>query len=114
MKVDVRNDRGVVIVDFEGRLVVGDGAELLGEVLAQLLRDGYRKILINFSQVDYIDSMALGALVEAYKEAQTAGASIRLLQPRDRVRKTLHLSQLLPLFRVYESEPEAVDEFASA
>ena len=112
-KVDVRKAGDVVIVDFNGRLVVGDGAELLSEVLTELYSEGYRKVLLNFSNVDYIDSMTLGSLVQGYKDAQTTGASLRLLQPRDRVRKTLHLSQLLPLFQVYQSEQDAIEDFAS-
>lgn len=112
MHVDVRKTGDVVIVDFEGRLVAGDGDEVLSQVVDELLAENYRKILLNLSGVDYIDSMGLGELVQSYKVAQRLGASLHLLQPRDKVRKTLHLTKLLPLFPIHETEEDALKSFS--
>lgn len=108
MHVDVRKHNDVVIVDFEGRLVSGDGDEVLAKVVDELLAENYKKILLNLSEVEYIDSMGLGELVQSYKLAQRFGASLHLLQPRDRVKKSLHLTKLLPLFPIHETETDAL------
>jgi anti-anti-sigma factor len=113
MNVDVRKMGDVVIVDFKGRLVAGDGDEILSQVIDELLAEDYRKILLNLSEVEAIDSMGLGELVQSYKIAQRFGAAIHLLQPRDRVKKSLHLTKLLPLFPVHETEEEAVKSFVA-
>lgn len=112
MHVDVRKQNDVVIVDFEGRLVAGDGDEVLAKVVDELLAENYKKILLNLSEVDYIDSMGLGELVQSYKLAQRFGAALHLLQPRDRVKKSLHLTKLLPLFPIHENEADALKSFA--
>jgi len=112
MHVDVRQRDDVIIVDFEGRLVAGDGGEFAGDVFSQLYTDGYRKILVNLAEVEYIDSMGLGVLVEGYKAAEQIGGSMRLLKPQERVQNTLRLTMLLPLFRVYDDEDEAITDFA--
>jgi len=114
MHVDIRKAQDVVIVDFEGRLAAGVGDEILGEVIQQLITDGYKKILLNFSKVDYIDSMGLGELVRGYKLAQREGAGLRLLKPQDRIKKTLSLSKLLPLFPIHDSEADALQCFANS
>lgn len=114
MKVDVRKADDVVIVDFDGRLVAGVGDELLSEVINELLAEDWKKILLNLAKVDSIDSLGLGELVQSMKIAQRFGASLRLLQPQERVRKTLHLSMLLPLFEIHETESEALASFATA
>lgn len=111
MNVDVRKTGKVVIVDFEGSLVIGVSEEIVSETVKQLLTDGYTNVLLNLSNVDYVDSSGLGDLVQSYKMAQRAGATVKLLRPQDRVRKTLHLSNLLPLFEVFDAEDDAVRSF---
>ena len=111
MNVDIRKIDDVVVVDFEGSLVVGVADGVISTVVEQLLADGYSNILINLSKVDYVDSSGLGDLVQSQKLAQRLGGRMKLLSPQDRVRRTLHISNLLPLFDVFEEEQLAVDAF---
>ena len=113
MNIETRKKGDVVIVDFEGRLAVGVGDDLLPRLIEQLLGEGNRKILLNLSEMDYIDSNGLGELVQVYRESQRRGASLRLLKPQDRVTKTLRLTNLLPMFSVYDTESEAMTAFGS-
>lgn len=114
MNISVRKEKDVAIVDFEGRLAVGVGDTVLPDLINELLEDGVKKILLNLSGMEYIDSNGLGELVQSLKTSKRYGASLRLLKPQDRVAKTLRLTNLLPMFSVYESESEALKEFASA
>lgn len=111
MNIEVRKSNDVTIVDFKGRLAVGVGDEVLPAVINEILDDGCKKILLNLSDMDYIDSNGLGELVQSLKTSKRYGASLRLLKPRDRVAKTLRLTNLLPMFSVYESETEAMKAF---
>jgi anti-sigma B factor antagonist len=113
MHAGVRHADDVVIVDFRGDLVEEDGEVLLRQVVDELLSEGWRKILINLAKVKRLDSAGVGELVASWKLAAEFGASIKLLRPGDRVRSTLHLSQILPLLEVFEDEPTAVRSFAS-
>ena len=111
MNIETRKKGDVVIVDFQGRLAVGVGDEVLPRLIEQLLSEGNTKILLNLSDMDYIDSNGLGELVQSLKTSKRFGASLRLLKPQDRVKKTLRLTNLLPMFSVYESESEAIKAF---
>ena len=113
MNIETRKKGDVVIVDFQGRLAVGVGEEMLPRLIEQLLNEGSRKILLNLSDMDYIDSNGLGELVQSLKTSKRFGASLRLLKPQDRVKKTLRLTNLLPMFSVYDSESEAIRSFAA-
>jgi anti-sigma B factor antagonist len=114
MNIDVRKASDVVIVDFKGRLAAGVSDEVLTQVVKELLDEGYRKILLNLSGMEYIDSSGLGELVQSLRMSSRVGASLRLLKPQDRVAKTLRLTNLLPMFSVYESEPDALAAFGEA
>ena len=111
MNIETRKKGDIVIVDFQGRLAVGVGEEMLPRLIEQLLNEGTRKILLNLSDMDYIDSNGLGELVQSLKTSKRFGASLRLLKPQDRVKKTLRLTNLLPMFSVYDSESEAIKSF---
>ena len=112
MNIETRQKGDVVIVDFQGRLAVGVGDEVLPHIINTLLDEGHKKILLNLSEMDYIDSNGLGELVQSLKTSKRHGASLRLLKPQDRVARTLRLTNLLPMFSVYESESDALKAFA--
>lgn len=111
MHVDIRKREDVIIVDLAGDLVAGLGDEVLREVMNELVAGGWRKILINLSDVPRIDSAGIGELVASIKLAERLGTSVRLLKVTGRVRDVLEFSQVLPLFHVYEDEEAAVAEF---
>lgn len=111
MHVDVRQVEGVIVVDLEGGLVAGDGDELLRDVINELLAEGWKRILLNLTKVERLDSAGIGELVTGWKLAREMGASVKLLRPGDRVRHTLRLSQILPLLEVFEDEPVAVASY---
>ena len=112
MNISVRKKNDVAIVDFEGRLAIGVGDTVLPQIISKILDEGYKKILLNLSDMDYIDSNGLGELVQSLKTSKRFGASLRLLKPQERVQKTLKLTNLLPMFSVYDSESEAMKAFA--
>lgn len=113
MDITTRKVGDVTIVDFKGRLAIGVSDTVLPRLIGEILGDGSTKILLNLSDMDYIDSNGLGELVQVSREAKRGGASLRLLKPHDRVAKTLRLTNLLPMFTVYESEEDALKAFAT-
>jgi anti-sigma B factor antagonist len=114
MHVDVRNADDVIIVDLEGRLVAGTGDEILREVINTLVADDWKKILLNLHGVDRIDSSGIGELNASRELAERFGSDVRLVNVRGRVLEILDLSQILPLFHIYEDEATALQGFADS
>jgi len=108
MRIATRSNGDVTILDLEGRLVAGDGDQELKTALEGLLDGGAGAILVNFEKVRRMDSSGIGELVAGWKRGRRQGVRVAILRPGDRVRHTLHLSQILPLLEVYEDETEAV------
>jgi anti-sigma B factor antagonist len=113
MHVTVRKAQDVVIANLKGQLHGGLGDEILRGVVNELLSEGWRKILLNLSKVHSIDSAGIGELVQSLRVCRKFGAELKLLNPHDRVKKSLHLAQLLPVFHVYEDETEALRGFST-
>lgn len=111
MKVDVRHVDDVIIVDLEGRLVMGVGDELLRDVINEIVAEGWRKVVLNLREVTIMDSSGIGEVVSSWKLAQRFGGAVKLLRPTPSVTRTLRLTQLLPLLEVFDDEDEAVASF---
>ena len=111
MKVDVRHVDDVIIVDLEGRLVMGVGDELLRDVMNELIAEDWKKIILNLRKVAIIDSSGIGEVVSGWKLGRRFGASVKLLRPAPQIQRTLRLTQLLPLLEVFDEEAAAVESF---
>ena len=113
MKIEVRRQDDIAIAALEGRLQHGVGDVALRDLVNDLLSDGRTKILLDLSRVPSIDSSGIGELVAGLKIAEELGAQIKILQISDGVRHVLDISQILPLFQIFQSEAEAIAAFTS-
>ena len=114
MHLEVRQSDNVVILDLKGKLTAGFGDQLLREAIDELIAEDKRHIVINLSEVAFVDSAGVGELVAGLRTARRFGAELKLLKVSDRVYSTLDMARLLPTFEIFEDEAEAVRSFASA
>jgi len=112
MHVEVRKKKDVVIVDLTGKLHAGLGDEILRGVVNELLAENWKRILLNLSKVTSIDSSGVGELVQSLKVSRSFGAQLKLLNLHERLKRSLHLAALLPVFEVYDDEAAALQHFS--
>jgi anti-sigma B factor antagonist len=113
MHLEVRQAKDVVILDLKGKLTAGLGDQLLREAIDELLAESKSQILINLSDVAFLDSAGVGELVAGLRTAKSFGAELKLLKVSGRVYSTLDMARLLPTFEIFEDETEAVRSFGA-
>lgn len=113
LKLSTRTKDGIVIVDCVGRIVFGEESALLRDTVKQLLTET-KKVILNLSQITYIDSGGLGTLVALYTTARNGGGSVKLANLTPRVGDLLQVTKLLTVFDVYDSEEKAIASFKAA
>jgi anti-sigma B factor antagonist len=111
MHLEVRQVQDVTILDLKGRLTAGLGDQILREAIDELLAENRRKILLNLSEVAFLDSAGVGELVAGLRTAKRLGAQLKLLNLGARVYSTLEMARLLPTFDTYDDEAKAVRSF---
>jgi anti-sigma B factor antagonist len=102
---------GVSVVSFNGRIVLGPESGALRERVKSLLAEGKKKIVLNMSNVTYIDSSGLGMLVALHVSARGQGAEMHLSNLGEKFQDVLQLTRLLTVFSVYATEAEAISGF---
>jgi len=111
VEVKIRERDGVMIAALGGKLAAGAGDRQLHDLVDELLAENRKHILLDLSGVSGIDSSGVGELVAGYRVARELGAELKILQVPERVHHILSLTQVLPLFEVFDDESVAVASF---
>jgi anti-sigma B factor antagonist len=111
MKVNIRQEGDVSVVDLSGKITIGEGDVVLREKVQDLLDFDHKKILLNLEKVSYMDSAGIGELVACYKRAKEKEGTVKLLNPSGKVYDLLQLTKLEDVFDTYKNEKEAVESF---
>jgi anti-sigma B factor antagonist len=113
MTITERRQGDVVILDLDGKILLGEGDVQLREAIRRLLQSGARKILLNLANVPYMDSAGLGELVRAYTTVRREGGELKLLNLTARIQDLLTITKLISVFESFDSEDAALKSFAS-
>lgn len=101
----------VTVIDAAGRITLGEGASQFRDTIRDLIAKGQKKILLNLSEVSYIDSSGIGELVSGFTTVTNSGGQLKLVGLSKRIKDLLQITKLYTVFDVYEDEAEAVRSF---
>jgi anti-sigma B factor antagonist len=108
MKIETQAQDGrIVIAVQEERLDAHNSGELKDRFM-RILEEGGRRLVVDLSSVNFIDSSGLGALLSGYKNASQRGGTLILSGPRPRVRAMFDLTRLNRVFEIYPRLQEAL------
>ncbi len=113
LKLSNRKSGGVSIVDISGRVTLGETASALREMIRQMARAGERQILLNLSDLNYLDSSGMGVMVSSFATINSLGGHLKLTSLSNRVKDLLLITKLYTVFEIFEDESTAVASFAA-
>jgi anti-sigma B factor antagonist len=106
-------DAGIVtVVDFSGKITLGEGSALVRKTIRGLLDEQRTKLLIDLGDVDYIDSAGIGELVTAFTAVKNRGGELKLLNLTKKVKDLLQITKLYTVFDVHSDESSAIKSFS--
>jgi len=113
MKIGERTIGDVRILDFSGKIALGEGTMAVRNAVRGLLQNGTKNIVLNLADVSSVDSAGVGELMSAYTTVVNAGGKLMLLNLTKRIEDLLAITKLLTLFDTYDSEAEAIKSFSA-
>src|SRR5437870_10863044 len=77
-RLEVEQIGDVTVVNFVDRKILDEPTiQVIGDQLFSLVdEEGWRKLLLNFGNVEYLSSAALGKLITLHKKLQAAGGRL--------------------------------------
>ena len=83
----------------------------LKKILEYDIENKIRKVIVDLSQCEFIDSTFLGVLVFALKSSAKIGGDLRLIKPAEVAKAFIEKVGTLNVFNIYDSLDEAVQSF---
>jgi len=105
--------RDVAVVNFSDASIL-DALQVqqIGEELYDLVETrARRKVILDFSNVRFLSSAALGVLINLRKKADGIKGKVMLCCIRPEIHRVFKLTNLDKLFEIYDSEEKALNAF---
>jgi anti-sigma B factor antagonist len=111
LKIQQHEVDGIVILEMEGRMVLGNHLTDVQERITGNIHRGNVKQILNLRQVSTIDSSGLGTLVLVHTNVKKAGGALKLLHLSKRHLELMILTKLTGVFEIFDSEQDAINSF---
>jgi anti-sigma B factor antagonist len=100
------------VVTVEGDLAVPD-SDRFRDFLMQRVETGSCELLLDFSEVPYIDSSGISTLLVLLQAARRQGGDIRLVGVNDRIQELFKQVGLKHVFRGFDTRDEGIASFTA-
>ncbi|MBK9166877.1 MAG: STAS domain-containing protein [Bryobacterales bacterium] len=111
LKISTRRRDDVAVIDLSGPITLGENSQSLRDTVRELVTKGERRILLNMSDVAFLDSSGLAALISSLTAVTRAGGQLKLVNLQRRVTELIRLTRLTPVLEAFENEAEAAGSF---
>jgi anti-sigma B factor antagonist len=111
LTINQRQVEGLTVLDLSGKITIGEGSTRFRDAIRRLMEQDNRQVVLNFADVNYVDSSGIGELVSAYTSLSNQGGQLKLLNLPKRIRDLLRITKLLTVFETFDDESVAVRSF---
>ncbi len=80
------------------------------DTLRDLIENKHYALVVNLADVPYLDSAALGVLVDAVRRVREHDGSISLVATTPFVRRAFEITRLVKIFQMYDDNEAALAE----
>ncbi len=108
MQISARRHDKSTILDVSGDIDFANSMEVRESLLREIRGIRAPRVVVNLSQVRYMDSSGVASLVEGLKASRDLGSRFILFGLSPSVREVLQLSRLIKVFEVYDNEEQAL------
>jgi anti-sigma B factor antagonist len=112
IRIDVRpKSNDVTLIVLRGEI----GTETVNQFkdkIDQIVADGKNKLVMDFQEVNYLNSMGLGVVAATLKKVKKNKGDLKLINLSPAVQELFELTRLTKVFEIFKSEEDAVKSFS--
>ncbi len=104
---------GVTVVSFvDTKIVTEENIQEVGDQLYSLVeQEGHKQLLLNFGNVQYLSSAALGKLINLKKKVGAVKGKLKLCCIHPDLKEVFKITRLDQVFEIYDEEQTGLDKF---
>lgn len=111
MKFTTKDIYNAVVIKFKGQLVGGPEAENFHKVLNESIAAGKKNVIVDLSDVGFVNSTGIGIVVRGYTTMKEAGGAMKLAGVTDKLKGLLSITKLTTVFELYKDVDAAAKSF---
>jgi stage II sporulation protein AA (anti-sigma F factor antagonist) len=111
MELSFAETNSCLIVNIEGDLDLHT-AEHFKQQVDEKITAGNHNLILNFTQVNFVDSSGIGAILSKYKQLNNLGGKLVIANISPQIKRIFEVSGILRVIDIYSSEKEAVKKIA--
>lgn len=111
MDYNVDEKYNCVVIELKGKVRGGPHAEKFREDLHQLIEEDKKNVVVDLSNVKFMNSSGLGILIGGLTTMRNAGGDLKICGATERIRSLLMVSQLMKVFDHYDTLEEAAKAY---
>lgn len=108
MQISARRVDKATIISVSGDIDLSSSPQLRKTLLHEVRDNRSPRVVLNLTDVGYIDSSGVASLVEGLKASRDVGSRFILVGLTGPAREVLQLSRLTKVFEIYTTETEAL------
>jgi anti-sigma B factor antagonist len=101
----------VVVMEMHGRITMGSDSQKIEWGVAQLLKESQKKVILDLSDVCYVDSSGVGILMMCYAKVKKAGGTLALAGAQGMVEEALAMTSVSKIVPLYSTAAGAAKDF---
>ncbi len=113
MKLTQQQQGEIVILEPKGKIMGGPDATLLHDKLHEIIDSGIKRVVIDLSKVDWMNSTGLGILISSYTTLRNSDGELKLANVTEKIQSLLVITKLVTVFDSHNSVDEAIEAFTS-
>jgi anti-sigma B factor antagonist len=112
-RLEVEDIGDITVVNFVDKKILDEqNIQVIGEQLFSLVDElGRRKVLLNFKNVEFLSSAALGKLITMNRKLQSAGGKLVLCEIDPQIYEVFEITKLNKLFTIQKGEQDGLQAF---
>jgi anti-sigma B factor antagonist len=111
MKVKIDERYNAAIIELSGNLIGGENVTLFRNKLYELIDEKKKNIVVDMTDVKFINSTGIGILISGFTTLKNAGGDLKLANITTNVNSVLVITKLVQVFHIFDNVDEAVKSF---
>lgn len=113
MKIKISEKYDAVIIQLKGNVMGGEDTKIFNESLHKLIEEGKKNVIIDLSNVKFMNSSGLGMLIGGLTTIKKADGRLVLAGVTEKIESLLIITKLITIFETAEDVDKAVKKFSS-
>lgn len=111
MDITTKETGGITVIGLKGNVLGGPDANALNDTLHKLVEMKKKKVIVDISGVQTMNSSGLSMLIGALSMIRNAGGDMKIAAPSKKIESLLVITKLTTVFEIHPTLRKAISSF---